>query len=82
LSGLCVAPLFWIASFRGQNRIGLFGRQIAPLYPPLVYARLFPELARDFQRVDSSRFPPGLLISGAMYLAMMRATERDREFVA
>src|SRR5262245_38116266 len=41
-----------------------------------------PELTGDFDRVDPGRSPPGLLIAGAMYRAMMRAAERDGEFIA
>ena len=41
-----------------------------------------PELAGDLDRVDAGRRPPGLLIAGAMDRAMMRAAERDGEFIA
>ena len=41
-----------------------------------------PELTGDFDGVDPGRRPPGLLIAGAMDRAMMRAAERDGEFIA
>src|SRR5215475_16163088 len=41
-----------------------------------------PELPGDLDRVDAGRLPPGLLIAGAMDRAVMRAAERDSEFVA
>ena len=43
---------------------------------------LSPELTGDFDEVDPGRRPPGLLIAGAMDRAMMRAAERDGEFIA
>jgi hypothetical protein len=43
---------------------------------------LSPELTGDFDGVDPGRRPPGLLIAGAMDRAMMRAAERDGEFIA
>ena len=43
---------------------------------------LSPELTGDFDGVDAGRLPPGLLIAGAMDRAMMRAAERDGEFIA
>ena len=41
-----------------------------------------PELTGDLDRVDPGRHPPGLLIAGAMDRAMVRAAERDGEFIA
>ena len=41
-----------------------------------------PELTGDLDGVDAGRRPPGLLIAGAMDRAMMRAAERDGEFIA
>jgi len=43
---------------------------------------LSPELTGDLDGVDAGRFPPGLLVAGAMDGAVMRAAERDGEFVA
>ena len=41
-----------------------------------------PQLTGDFDRVYPGRRPPGLLIAGAMDRAVMRAAERDGEFIA
>ena len=43
---------------------------------------LSPELTGDLDGVDAGRLPPGLLVAGAMDRAVMRAAERDGEFVA
>ena len=43
---------------------------------------LSPQLAGDLQGIDAGRRPPGLLVPGAMDGAVMRAAERDGEFVA
>ena len=43
---------------------------------------LSPELAGDLDGVDAGRLPPGLLVAGAMDRAVMRAAERDGEFIA
>src|SRR5262245_39433321 len=43
---------------------------------------LSPELAGDLNGVDAGRLPPRLLVAGAMDRAVMRAAERDGEFVA
>ena len=43
---------------------------------------LSPQLTGDLDGVDAGRLPPGLLIAGAMDRAMMRAAERDGEFIA
>ena len=43
---------------------------------------LSPELTGDLHGIDAGRLPPGLLIAGAMDRAMMRAAERDGEFIA
>ena len=41
-----------------------------------------PELTGDLDGVDAGRRPPGLLVAGAMDRAVMRAAERDGEFIA
>src|SRR5262249_35369278 len=41
-----------------------------------------PELPGDLNGVDAGRLPPGLLVAGAMDRPVMRAAERDGEFVA
>src|SRR5262249_47170423 len=41
-----------------------------------------PELPGDLNGVDAGRLPPGLLVAGAMDGAVMRAAQRDGEFVA
>src|SRR5262249_58470495 len=41
-----------------------------------------PKLTGDLDGIDAGRRPPGLLIAGAMDRAMMRAAERDGEFIA
>src|SRR5215510_5925573 len=41
-----------------------------------------PKLTGDLDGIDAGRLPPGLLVAGAMDRAMMRAAERDGEFVA
>ena len=43
---------------------------------------LLPELTGDLHGIDAGRRPPGLLVAGAMNRAMMRAAERDGEFIA
>jgi hypothetical protein len=43
---------------------------------------LAPELTGDLDGVDAGRLPPGLLVAGAMDRAVMRAAERDGEFIA
>ena len=43
---------------------------------------LLPELTGDLDGVDAGRLPPGLLVAGAMDGAVMRAAERDGEFIA
>ena len=43
---------------------------------------LSPELPGDLDGIDAGRLPPGLLVAGAMDGAVMRAAERDGEFVA
>src|SRR5215469_9732558 len=43
---------------------------------------LSPELTSDLNGVDAGRLPPGLLVAGAMDRPVMRAAERDGEFVA
>ena len=43
---------------------------------------LSPELTGDLDGVDAGRLPPGLLVAGPMDLAVMRAAERDGEFIA
>jgi hypothetical protein len=41
-----------------------------------------PKLPRDFNGIDAGCLPPGLLLAGAMDRTVMRAAERDGEFVA
>src|SRR5712664_3012596 len=41
-----------------------------------------PELPRDLYGVDRRRTPPGLLVAVAMIVAVMRSTQRYREFIA
>jgi len=41
-----------------------------------------PEVAGDPNGIDADRLPPGLLVASAMDRAVMRAAERDGEFVA
>ena len=43
---------------------------------------LSPELPGDLDGVDAGGLPPGLLVAGAMERPVMRAAERDGEFVA
>ena len=52
------------------------------LYPHLVHAPLFPELAGDLERIDAGRLPPGSLDTDAVDRAVMHAAERHGEFVA
>src|SRR6516164_6396696 len=48
----------------------------------MVEPGLFPELTGDLDGVNAGRLPPDLLVAGAMDRAVMRAAERDGEFVA
>ena len=48
----------------------------------IVEPSLSPELTGDLDGVDAGRLPPGLLVAGAMDGAVMRAAERDSEFIA
>src|SRR5215472_3383374 len=48
----------------------------------IIESGLSPELTGDLNGVDAGRLPPGLLVTGAMDRPVMRAAERDREFVA
>ena len=57
---------------RRDSRLDL--RTIAP--------RSSPEFAGDLDGVDTGRRPPSLLVAGAMNRAVMRAAERDGEFIA
>jgi hypothetical protein len=50
--------------------------------PPLIHARLLPELAGDLKRVDAGVLPPCAFVTGSMYLPMVHAAERNHEFVA
>ena len=43
---------------------------------------LSPQPTGDLNGVDARRLPPGPLVAGAMDRAVMRAAERDGEFVA
>jgi hypothetical protein len=49
---------------------------------PIIEPGLSPELPGDLDGVDAGGLPPGLLVAGAMDGAVMRAAERDGEFVA
>ena len=49
---------------------------------PIIESGLSPELPGDLDGVDAGRLPPGLLVAGAMDRPVMRAAERDGEFVA
>src|SRR5262249_15268279 len=44
--------------------------------------RLFPKVARNFERIDPTVVPPRLLIAGLVQLSMMSAAERHGEFIA
>src|SRR5262249_49224026 len=48
----------------------------------IIETGLPPELPGDHNWIDAGRLPPGLLVAGAMDGAVMRAAERDGEFVA
>src|SRR5262245_47767625 len=48
----------------------------------IIESGLSPELTGDLNGVDAGRLPPGLLVAGAMDRPVMRAAERDGEFVA
>src|SRR5215472_4052935 len=48
----------------------------------IIESGLSPELTGDLNGVDAGRPPPRLLVAGAMDRAVMRAAERDGEFVA
>ena len=48
----------------------------------IIESGLSPELPGDLDGVDAGRLPPRLLVAGAMDRAVMRAAERDGEFVA
>jgi hypothetical protein len=52
------------------------------LRPTRASARVFPKLTGDLDRVNAGLLPPGSLIARAMHRAVMRAAERDGEFVA
>ena len=49
---------------------------------PIIEPGLSPELTGDLNGVDAGRLPPGLLVASAMDRPVMRAAERDGEFVA
>src|SRR5215471_8459416 len=48
----------------------------------IIESGLSPELTGDLNGIDAGRLPPGLLVAGAMDGAVMRAAERDGEFIA
>src|SRR5215475_11389088 len=48
----------------------------------IIESGLSPELTGNLSGVDAGRPPPRLLVAGAMDRAVMRAAERDSEFVA
>src|SRR2546425_9222932 len=49
---------------------------------PTIESGLSPELTGDLNGVDAGRLPPRLLVAGPMDRAVMRAAQRDGEFVA
>src|SRR5262249_36384275 len=49
---------------------------------PIIESGLSPELTGDLNGVDAGGLPPRLLVAGAMDGPVMRAAERDGEFVA
>src|SRR5260370_367229 len=53
-----------------------------PPNSPLVHPRLFPKPASSFDGIDPDGPPPGAFVPGAMCGPVMRAAERDREFIA
>ena len=57
-----------------ETRLVMLLRIIEPGLPP--------QLTGDLDRIDAGRRPPGLLIADAMDRAVMRAAERDGEFIA
>jgi hypothetical protein len=57
-------------------------RRALGLYPPLIDAGVFPQLAGHPDRIDAGRLPPSSLVAGAMHRAMMNPTERYGEFIA
>src|SRR5262249_10212383 len=59
---------------RSETRLVRLLRIIKPGLPP--------EVVGDRNRIDTGRPPPGPLVAGAMDRAVMRAAERDGEFVA
>jgi len=59
---------------RSETRLVWLLRIIKPGLPP--------EVAGDPNGIDAGRLPPGLLVASAMDRAVMRAAERDGEFVA
>ena len=48
----------------------------------IIEPSLLPQLTGQFDGVDAGCLPPGLLVAGAMDRTVMRAAERDGEFVA
>jgi hypothetical protein len=57
-------------------------RAAVGLNPALLYAGVFPQLTGDLVRIDAGRPPPRSLVAGAMDRSVMRAAQRDREFIA
>ena len=57
-----------------ETRLVMLLRIIEPGLPP--------QLTGDLDRINAGRRPPGLLIAGAIDGAVMRAAERDGEFIA
>src|SRR5262249_6640568 len=49
---------------------------------PIIESGLSPELTGDLNGVDAGGLPPRLLVAGAMDRPVMRAAERDGEFIA
>jgi hypothetical protein len=72
LGGVCICRPIRTGALR--RRLGL--------NPPLVDAGVLPELTGDLEGIDASLLPPGFFVTGAMHTAVMRAAERDSEFIA
>ena len=49
---------------------------------PIIESGLSPELTGNLNGVDAGGLPPGLLVAGEMDRPVMRAAERDGEFIA
>src|SRR5262249_49175070 len=70
-----------IVGFFRSIGTGTLSRRLG-LNPSFIDAGVLPELTGGFDRFDAGLLPPGFFVAGAMYRAMMRAAERDGEFIA